>query len=65
MESLATAQGFDTTQQHTGFHDAYTSCKILRIVKSKNEENWEKFLITATKAGCETHLKKEEIFHNK
>ena len=62
LESLATAQGFDTTQQHTGFHDAYTSCKILRIVKSKNEKNWEKFLITATKAGCETHLKKEEIF---
>ncbi len=62
LESLATAQGFDTTQQHTGFHDAYTSCKILRIIKSKHNENWEKFLITATKSGCETHLKKDEIF---
>tara|TARA_B100000963_G_scaffold357201_1_gene378828 strand:- start:403 stop:2007 length:1605 start_codon:yes stop_codon:yes gene_type:complete len=62
LESLAIAQGFDTSQQHTAFHDAYTSLKILKLVKNKHKENWEKFLMTATKAGCETFLKSEEIF---
>ena len=62
LESLATAQGFDTSQQHTGYHDAFTSLLILRIVKNKHKENWKKFLISSTKSGCETLLKNKEIF---
>ena len=62
LEKLAVAQGFDTSQQHTAYHDAYTSLKILRIVKQNHKENWELFLRTSTKSGCETILKSDEIY---
>ena len=62
LPALATMHGFDTSQQHTAYHDAYTSLKILRIIKNNHKENWEKFLITSTKAGCETLLKNEGIY---
>ena len=46
LEGLARQQGFDTSQQHTAYHDAFTSLKILRIIKEKHKDNWEKFLTT-------------------
>ena len=58
LEGLAEMQGFDTSAAHTAYHDAYTSLKILRIIKNKHKDNWATFLITSTKAGVETLLKK-------
>jgi len=49
LEALARQQGFDTTKQHTAYHDAFTSLNILRIIKEKHKDNWEKFLSTSTK----------------
>ena len=49
LEGLARQQGFDTSQQHTAYHDAFTSLKILRIIKDKHKDNWENFLSTSTK----------------
>ena len=62
LEGLARQQGFDTSQQHTAYHDAFTSLKILRIVKDKHKENWENFLSTSTKNSVETILKSEGIY---
>ncbi len=62
LEGLARQQGFDTSQQHTAYHDAFTSLKILRIVKDKHKDNWERFLITSTKASVESILKGEGIY---
>ena len=62
LEGLARQQGFDTSQQHTAYHDAFTSLKILRIVKDKHKENWENFLSTSTKNSVETILKTEGIY---
>tara|TARA_B100001741_G_scaffold90297_1_gene73944 strand:+ start:676 stop:2112 length:1437 start_codon:yes stop_codon:yes gene_type:complete len=62
LESIARMQGFDTSQQHTAFHDAYTSLKVLRIIKDKHKENWENFLRTSTKNSVETILKNEGIY---
>ncbi len=62
LEGLARQQGFDTTQQHTAYHDAFTSLKILRIIKDKHKENWENFLSTSTKNSVETILKSEGIY---
>ena len=62
LESLAKMQGFDTSQQHTAYHDAYTSLKVLRIIKNKHKENWETFLSTSTKGSVETILKSEGIY---
>ena len=33
LEALARMQGFDTSHQHTAYHDAYTALKVLRIIK--------------------------------
>ncbi len=62
LEGLSRMQGFDTAAAHTAFHDAYTSLKILRIVKSKHKDNWDTFLRTSTKVGVDTLLKKEGMF---
>ena len=62
LEGLARQQGFDTSQQHTAYHDAFTSLKILRIIKEKHNDNWEKFLITSTKSSVESILKGEGIY---
>ena len=62
LEGLARQQGFDTSQQHTAYHDAFTSLKILRIIKDKHKENWENFLSTSTKNNVETILKSEGIY---
>ena len=62
LEGLARQQGFDTSQQHTAYHDAFTSLKILRIIKEKHKDNWEKFLITSTKSSVESILKGEGIY---
>ncbi len=62
LESLARQQGFDTSQQHTAYHDAFTSLKILRIIKEKHNDNWEKFLTTSTKSSVESILKGEGIY---
>ena len=62
LEGLARQQGFDTSQQHTAYHDAFTSLKILRIIKDKHKENWENFLSTSTKNSVETILKSEGIY---
>ena len=62
LEGLARQQGFDTSQQHTAYHDAFTSLKILRIIKDKHKENWENFLSTSTKNSVETILKNEGIY---
>ena len=55
-------QGFDTSQQHTAYHDAYTALKVLRIIKDKHKENWEEFLKTSTKSSVETLLTNEGIY---
>ena len=62
LEALARMQGFDTSQQHTAYHDAYTSLKVLRIIKDKHKENWEEFLKTSTKSSVETLLKNDGIY---
>ena len=62
LEALARQQGFDTTQQHTAYHDAFTSLKILRIIKDQHKYNWEKFLSTSTKSSVESLLKSEGIY---
>ena len=62
LEGLARQQGFDTSQQHTAYHDAFTSLKILRIIKDKHKDNWENFLSTSTKNSVETILKSEGIY---
>ena len=62
LEALARQQGFDTTLQHTAYHDAVTSLKILRIIKDKHNENWENFIITSNKNSVETKLKSDGIF---
>ncbi len=62
LEGLARQQGFDTSQQHTAYHDAFTSLKILRIIKDKHKENWQNFLSTSTKNSVETILKSEGIY---
>ena len=62
LEGLARQQGFDTSQQHTAYHDAFTSLKILRIIKEKHNDNWEKFLTTSTKSSVESILKAEGIY---
>ncbi len=62
LEGLARQQGFDTSQQHTAYHDAFTSLKILRIIKEKHNDNWEKFLTTSTKSSVESILKGEGIY---
>ena len=62
LEGLARQQGFDTSQQHTAYHDAFTSLKILRIIKEKHKDNWEKFLTTSTKSSVESILKAEGIY---
>ena len=62
LEGLARQQGFDTSQQHTAYHDAFTSLKILRIIKDKHKENWENFLSTSTKNSVENILKSEGIY---
>ncbi|WP_262590153.1 exonuclease domain-containing protein [Candidatus Pelagibacter communis] len=62
LEGLARQQGFDTSQQHTAYHDAFTSLKILRIIKEKHNDNWEKFLTTSTKSSVESILKTEGIY---
>ena len=62
LEGLSRQQGFDTSQQHTAYHDAFTSLKILRIIKDKHKENWENFLSTSTKNSVETILKSEGIY---
>ena len=62
LEGLARQQGFDTTQQHTAYHDAFTSLKILRIIKEKHNDNWEKFLTASTKSSVESILKGEGIY---
>ena len=62
LEALARQQGFDTTKQHTAYHDAFTSLNILRIIKEKHKDNWEKFLSTSTKNSVESILKTEGIY---
>ena len=62
LEGLARQQGFDTSQQHTAYHDAFTSLKILRIIKEKHNDNWEKFLTTSTKSSVESILKGDGIY---
>ncbi len=62
LEALARMQGFDTSQQHTAYHDAYTALKVLRIIKDKHKENWEEFLKTSTKSSVETLLKNDGIY---
>jgi exodeoxyribonuclease I len=62
LESLARMQGFDTSQQHTAYHDAYTSLKVLRIIKNNHKDNWKKFLSTSTKSSVETILKSDGIY---
>ena len=62
LEGLARQQGFDTSQQHTAYHDAFTSLKILRIIKDKHKDNWENFLTTSTKSSVESILKGEGIY---
>ncbi len=62
LEGLARQQGFDTSQQHTAYHDAFTSLRILRIIKEKHNDNWEKFLTTSTKSSVESILKGEGIY---
>ena len=62
LESLARMQGFDTDKQHTAYHDAITSLKVLKIIKKKQPENWDSFLKTSSKGKVETILKSEGIF---
>ena len=62
LEALARMQGFDTSQQHTAYHDAYTALKVLRIIKDKHKENWEEFLKTSTKSSVETLLTNDGIY---
>ena len=62
LEALARMQGFDTSQQHTAFHDAYTSLKVLRIVRDKHKDNWDTFLKTSTKTSVETLLTNDGIY---
>ena len=62
LEALARRQGFDTSAAHTAYADAYNSLKILRIIKDKHNQNWEKFLGTSTKSSVETILKSEGIY---
>ena len=62
LEALARMQGFDTTAAHTAYHDAYTSLKVLRIIKDKHRDNWEKFLSTSTKSSVESLLKSDGIY---
>ena len=35
LEALARMQGFDTSQQHTAYHDAYTALKKFKNYKRK------------------------------
>ena len=35
---------------------------ILRIIKNKHKDNWERFLKTSTKASVETLFKREGIY---
>ena len=62
LESLSRMQGFDTSASHTAYVDAQNSLKVLRIIKDKHKENWEKFLKTSTKTSVETFLKNEGIY---
>ena len=62
LEALARMQGFDTSQQHTAYHDACTALKVLRIIKNKHKENWEEFLKTSTKSSVETLLTNNGIY---
>ncbi len=62
LEALARMQGFDTSGQHTAYHDAYTSLKVLRIIKEKHKESWEKFLSTSTKSSVESISKGDGIY---
>ncbi len=62
LEALARMQGFDTSQQHTAYHDAYTALKVLRIIKDKHKENWEQFIKTSTKSSVETLLTNDGIY---
>ncbi len=62
LESLSRMQGFDTSASHTAYVDAQNSLKVLRIIKNKHKENWEKFLKTSTKSSVETLLTNEGIY---
>jgi exodeoxyribonuclease-1 len=62
LEALARMQGFDTSQQHTAYHDAYTALKVLRIIKDKHKENWDEFIKTSTKSSVETLLTSDGIY---
>jgi len=62
LEALARMQGFDTSQQHTAYHDAYTALKVLRIIKDKHKANWEEFLKTSTKYSVEKLLTNDGIY---
>ncbi len=62
LESLSRMQGFDTSASHTAYVDAQNSLKVLRVIKNKHKENWEKFLKTSTKTSVETFLKNEGIY---
>jgi len=62
LEGLARQQGFDTSASHTAYVDAHNSLKVLRIIKDKHKENWEKFLNTSTKSSVESILKDEGIY---
>ena len=62
LEALARMQGLDTSAAHTAYHDAYTSLKVLRIIKDKHADSWEKFLRTSTKSSVESLLKSDDIY---
>ena len=55
-------QGFDTSASHTAYVDAHNSLRVLRIIKNKHKENWERFLKTSTKATVETLLTNDGIY---
>ena len=62
LESLSRMQGFDTSASHTAYVDALNSLRVLRIIKDKHKENWERFLKTSTKSSVETLLTNEGIY---
>ena len=55
-------QGFDTSASHTAYVDALNSLRVLRIIKDKHKQNWDKFLKTSTKSSVEALLTNDGIY---
>ncbi len=62
LESLSRMQGFDTSASHTAYVDAQNTLSVLRIIRDKHKDNWEKFLKTSTKSSVETLLSNDGVY---